>query len=49
MRRKHTLFVLVVAFALLSAGCGLFRKKNRCNECPKWNYMEVETPKKYRS
>lgn len=30
-------FLLMVAVSLSS--CGLFRKKNRCNTCPKWDDM----------
>ena len=35
------IFSAVIGMTALSS-CGLFRKKNRCNTCPKWNDMPAE-------
>lgn len=30
-------FLAVIIVIVLLSSCGLFRKKNRCNDCPKWS------------
>jgi hypothetical protein len=39
-RHITRILLLLMAGALLS-GCFLFRKKNRCGDCPKWNKIEL--------
>jgi hypothetical protein len=34
--------LLLILAATLFSGCFLFRKKNRCGDCPKWNKAPVE-------
>lgn len=40
--RKHILIVALLAVSVMASSCGLFRKKNRCNTCPKWNDTPAE-------
>ncbi len=35
--KKHTAKLLIMGLMISLASCGLFRKKNKCNTCPKWN------------
>jgi hypothetical protein len=36
MIQQSKLFVLIFLI-MTSSGCALFRKKNRCDDCPKWS------------
>jgi len=36
------LFVLIIMSMLLHGCSTLKHKKNRCNDCPKWNKMELQ-------
>jgi len=38
------LFLLAVIAAFLGTSCSVFRKKNRCVSCPKWN-DQIELPR----
>ena len=40
-------FFATLLICISISGCGLFRKKNKCGECPKWSVSEnhSNTPK----
>lgn len=40
--RKHIIIVGLLAMSITAGSCGLFRKKNRCHTCPKWNDTPAE-------
>jgi hypothetical protein len=40
MKVAGKLIVISLLLILFTAGCGLFRKKNRCHTCPAWNKVE---------
>ena len=41
LRQKYYFKTLLLAFSVFAfASCGLFRRKNRCNTCPKWTKVE---------
>ena len=33
-------FFAALLMCMSVSGCGLFRKKNKCGECPKWSVSE---------
>jgi len=42
---KYRIYTIGICFAvLLLSSCSIFRKKNKCNTCPKWNSIEQLTP-----
>lgn len=36
---KHMKFLMILFISGIFVSCGLLRKKNRCNDCPKWGYQ----------
>ncbi len=38
---KKIFSLLFIFGILLHSGCSLFHKKNKCNDCPKWNKIET--------
>lgn len=43
MRKKKYGFIQAIALisVILTLGaCSVFRRKNRCNDCPKWSQVE---------
>jgi len=41
--KKHLCFALLFGILITTSSCGLFRKKNKCNTCPKWTDTPEET------
>ena len=43
-----SLLAVLVTIITIS-GCALFRKKNKCNDCPKWSHKKGENESDYSS
>ncbi len=37
---KPLRILIVLSVCITISSCSLFRKKNRCNDCPKWSKIE---------
>ena len=41
-------YLIATAFAIATiSGCALFRKKNKCNDCPKWSHEKEKNESDY--
>ena len=43
---KYSVAVLLVFLIIGSSSCGLFKSKNKCDECPTWGQKELPSDDK---